>query len=103
MICQNSNLFFDLRDQRVGNRRRSFGNGDAGGFERLDFSGGSSLSSGNNRAGVTHSSSRRRSHSRDESRDRFFTIRLDPGGGFFFGRAADFADQDHSLGVLVVI
>src|SRR5207249_1068059 len=39
---------------------------------------------GNNCAGVTHSPSGRRCHSRDKRRDRFFAIIFDPRGGFFF-------------------
>src|SRR5437870_5207883 len=47
------------------------------------------------RASVAHSASRWRSYSGDEGRYRFFTIPFDPLGGFLFGRATNFADQNH--------
>src|SRR5947207_15569537 len=44
---------------------------------------------------MTHASPWWGCHPCDKSRDRFLAILLDPLGGFFFCRAADFADQDH--------
>jgi hypothetical protein len=59
------------------------------------------FSAGDNRAGVTHPSPRRRGLSRDEADDRLFERRLDKGGGVLFRIAADLADENDRFRFLV--
>ena len=50
---------------------------DPGRFERLHFFGRRTLTAGNDRAGMTHAASRRRSDAGDETDYRFFDVLLD--------------------------
>src|SRR6266576_3818656 len=54
-------------------------------------------------AGVAHPASGRRGHPGDESGDRFPAIILNPQGRFFFGGAADLANQNHRLGSGIIV
>src|SRR6266446_5933218 len=80
-----------------------FGDGNTGGLEGLDFSRSCSFATRDNGAGMAHPASRRRGHACDESGDRFPAIISDPGCRFFFGGAADFADQNHRVGSRIIV
>jgi hypothetical protein len=52
---------------------------------------------------VSHSPSRWCCQSSDKCCDRFLAVVLDPLCRFFFGRAADLADQDHRIRVSIFV
>src|SRR2546423_104474 len=91
------------RNERVRHGCWRFGDRNAGALEGLDLSGRGSFATGNNGAGVAHSPARRRGQACNESGDRFLAIISDPGSRFFFGGAADFADQNHRLGAGIIV
>jgi len=76
---------------------------DTGGGHRGVFVLGSSLSAGNDGAGMAHAAARRCGLSRDESDDRLFNVCLDPRGRDFFRVAADFANQDYGVRFWIVV
>src|SRR6266446_3040305 len=57
---------FHSSDQCIRNSRRCLSDSDPGSFQRLDLSSSRAFPAGNNRAGVTHSPSRRSRDSSDE-------------------------------------
>ena len=71
---------------------------DTGLCQRFHLVGRSALAAGDNGPGVTHAPPGRRGLAGDESDDGLLHVRLYIGGGGFFGRASDFADQDDGLG-----
>src|SRR5690348_3392096 len=64
---------------------------------------GRALSAADNRARMPHAAAWRRGLAGDETDDRFFHVRFDPLSGGFFGIAADFADQDDSMCVGIIV
>src|SRR5690606_24864717 len=63
---------------------------------------GGAGAAGDDGAGVTHAPTGRRRHAGDEADDRLLPLRgLVEGGGFLFGGAADFADHDDALRLVV--
>jgi hypothetical protein len=82
-------------NQGIGDNGGRVGDCDSGCFQRLNFSGSGTFAARNNCACVSHATPCRSCHARDKGGHRFFAIRFDPFGGFFFGRAPNFADQDH--------
>src|SRR5262249_30132191 len=72
---------------------------DSGGFECGNFGSRGASAATDNRASVAHAASGRRGRASNETGDRFFAVFLDPFSGFFFSRAADFANHDDALGL----
>ena len=51
---------------------------------------------------MTHAAARRCGDARNKANHGFFNFGLfEERGGFFFGGAADFADHDHALGLVI--
>ena len=92
-----------MAEESIGHDGGGFGDGDAGGFEGVDFASGGAFSTGDDGACVAHAASWRSGGASDEGGDGFFAMGGNPGGGFFFGFAADFADHDDGFGFWVVV
>src|SRR5688572_20076265 len=81
---------------------RRFRHVDAGRLHGLDLVPGAALAAGDDRAGMTHAAARRRGDTGDEADHRFLTLlALQERGRVFLGRAADFADHNNPLGLIV--
>src|SRR5207237_9404672 len=91
------------RNERIRHCGWCLGYGNAGGFERLDFSRSCALATGDNGTSMSHPAAGWRGDTGDKSRDRSAAIILDPCGSFFFSRAADFAHQNHRFGPGIII
>src|SRR6056297_606201 len=82
------------------------GDGDPGGFHRLDLVVSAALATGDDGARMAHAAARRRGAPGDEARGGFPAALLALGGeefgGVFLGGAADFADHDDRLGLVIV-
>src|SRR6266550_1160673 len=91
-ISVKPNSALHSRNERVRHRCWCFGDRDTSGLEGVDFSCRRPFATGDDGTGVTHPASGRRGHPGDESGDRFSAMISNPGGRFFFGGAADFAD-----------
>src|SRR5262249_2026638 len=76
---------------------------NSGGFHCCHLFDRSAFSSGDNRAGMTHSPPRRRRLSADEADDRLLNFRFDIGRSFFFGCSTDFTDHHNAMRVLILI
>src|SRR6266545_240713 len=68
---------------------------------RLNFFRSRSLAAGDDRAGVTHATPRRRRLSGDESHDWFSNVVLCERCGFLFSSAADLADHHDSIRLII--
>src|SRR6185437_9406136 len=97
-----SSLAFHGAQHRAAEACRGIGNGDASALHRLDLVAGAALAARDDGAGVTHAPARRRGHSGDEADDRLLDLVVaQEFGGILFRRAADLADHDDALGLLV--
>ncbi|KIU01738.1 hypothetical protein QU38_00075, partial [Staphylococcus aureus] len=78
---------------------------DARFFHLGDLFLGAALAARDDGTGMAHTAARRRRAARDEAGHRLLAAALGlvdrELGGFLFGRAADFADHDHRLGLVV--
>ena len=54
-------------------------------------------------AGMAHAAARRSGGAGDEAGDGLGAVVLSPSGGFFLGRAADFADHDNAFSFRIII
>lgn len=79
---------------------------DAGGLEGLDLGVGAALAAGNDGAGVAHAAARGRADAGDEADDGLAAVDgvvlAQEVGGVLLGRAADLADHDDAVRVLVL-
>ena len=96
-------ISFPPLQQRVRHRRGRRRDGDAGGLQRGDFSGGGAFAAGDDGAGVAHAAAGRSGGAGDEGGDRLLAMVLSPRGGAFLGIAADFADHDDGFGLGIVV
>src|SRR5277367_4694209 len=91
------------RDNSLANFSGRFGNSNSCRFHGLDLLGGSSLPAGNDRAGMAHPPSRRRSLTRNESHHRLFHPRLHVFRSSFLGVASDFPDNHYHFGLRILV
>ena len=86
---------------QVSDLRRALGNVSSRLGQRLDLVARRSLSTADDRTGVSHSSSGRSGSASDESDNRLvvLVVLLDVLGGVLLHRASDLADQDDTLGL----
>src|SRR5690606_32665914 len=80
-----------------------FGHFDSGLVEGGLLGFGGAFAAGDDGPGVSHASSGRGGGPGDEGGDGFVAVFGGPGGGFFFGSAADLADHDDGLGLRIVV
>src|SRR5262245_54769594 len=83
--------------------RRAADHADTRGFHGRHFFFRGSLSAGDDRAGVAHSSARRRRLAADKSNDGLLHIGLDIGRSFLFRNAANFPNHDNAMSVGVFV
>src|SRR5438270_13942687 len=85
---------------RAADRRRGFGDRDAGALQRFHLVGGGSLAAGDDRAGMPHPPAGRRRRARDKPDRRLLAPgRFEKSRAVLLGMAADFADHDDRLGL----
>src|SRR6266404_1372806 len=82
---------------------RRIRHGDSRRSHRLDLVLGPALAAGDNGPGMSHAPSRRRGAAGDETHHRLLALcGFQQGRGLFLGAAADLADHDDGLGLLIV-
>src|SRR5664279_1109228 len=84
----------------VGWRLRNF---EAGFFHGCNLLGRRALAAGDDRAGVAHAASGRRSLSGDKTHDRLLHVRLDKLRSDLFRVATDLADHDYGFGLGIAV
>src|SRR5216684_4378326 len=90
-------------DHRAAERRRGIGDGDAGALHRLDLVFGRAAAAGDDGAGMAHAPAGRCGGAGDETDHRLLGLAaLEELRRLFLGRAADLADHDDRLGLLVL-
>ena len=91
--------------QRRAELRWAWGDGNSSRFHRRDLALGVALAARDDRAGMAHAAARRRRAAGDEADDRLLAPALRLVGeelrGVFLGAAADLADHDDRLGLVV--
>src|SRR5262252_3821249 len=90
-------------EDRLAHVGGAFHDSHAGGRERRHLLGCGALSAGDDRAGVTHATPRRRGLAGDERDDGLLQVAFDPGRRFFLGAAADLSNHDDGVGVRVFL
>src|SRR5271156_1233116 len=87
---------------RRADRRGRFRDHDSGALQRLHLVAGAALAAGDDRAGMTHPPAGRCGAAGDKPDDRLLRpSRLQEFGAVFLGTAADFADHDDRLGLVI--
>src|SRR6185312_2189920 len=103
IFCVSTMSAFEHLHHRAAERRRRIGDRDAGPLHRLYLVAGRAAAAGYNRAGMAHASARRRGGPGDEAHHRLLDLAaFDELRRLLLGRAADLADHDDRLGLVVL-
>jgi hypothetical protein len=103
IYLKNSENLLKNRRHIFSDCRRALADSNAGGTQCLHLVRCRSLATGNNRTCMTHAPAGRSSLSCDEGYDRLIEVVFGhPGSGIFFGRPADFTNENHRISVVII-